>query len=105
MAQLFLLGPQISDVALVRGDLERYPRHHHTIAAQAVDLVRIVSEQAYFADAKVADDLRADSIIAQVFFESELQIRFDGIETGVLQRIRANLVSESDPAPFLMQID
>src|SRR6185437_8206207 len=50
-------------------------------------------------------DLRADSIVAQVLLESELQIRFDGVEALVLQRVSLDLVREADSAPFLMQVD
>ena len=51
--------------------------------------MRIVGQQPGFADAEVAQDLRADSVVAQVLLEAELQVGFDRIEPVVLQRVSA----------------
>src|SRR5580658_3602665 len=105
MPQFFLLGAQITDIAGMRFDFERNARDHHAVASEAVNLMRIVGEQAHLADTEVADNLRADAVIAQVLLESQFQVRLDGIETGVLQRIRPDFVAEPDSASLLMKVD
>src|ERR1700684_3439179 len=98
MPEFFLLGAQIPDIAGMRLDFERHPRDRNAIAPEALNLVRIVGEQAHLADAEVADDLRADAVVAQVLLETQLQIGLDRIETGVLQRIGADFIAEPDAA-------
>src|ERR1700683_2207354 len=79
MPAFFLLGAQIPDIAGMRLDVERHPRDRNAIAPEALNLVRIVGEQAHLADAEVADDLRADAVVAQVLLETQLQIGLDRI--------------------------
>ena len=105
MPEFFLLGAQVSDIAVVRRDFERHARDVDPVAAEALDLVRIVGQQPHLADTEVAQNLRADPVIAQVLLESQLQIRLDGVQPGVLQRVGANLVAEPDTAALLMKIN
>src|ERR1035441_684955 len=78
MAEFFFFGFQVPDVSGMRRDLDRHARNVYPVTAQAFYLVRIVGQQLDLADAEIAQNLRADSIIAQVLVEAEMQVRFDG---------------------------
>ena len=58
---------------------ERHSRQRHAIALKTLNFMRIIGEQSDFADTEVPQDLRADTIIAQVLLESQLKIRLDRI--------------------------
>src|SRR5208283_6103070 len=105
MAEFFFLRFQVSDISRVRRDLDRHARNVYSITAQTFYLVRIVGQQLHFADAEVAQYLRADPVVAQVLVEAEMQVGFDGVHPVVLQRVRANLVAEPDSATLLVEIN
>src|SRR5208337_3089033 len=105
MAEFFFLGFQVSDISRMRRDLDRHPRNVYSITAQTFYLARIVGQQLHLADAEVAQNLRADPIVAQVLIESEMQVRFDRVHPVVLQRVGANLVPQPDSAPLLVEIN
>ena len=44
-------------------------------------------------------------IVALVVAKAEREVRIDGVEPVVLQRVRADLVREPDAAPFLAQVE
>src|ERR1700738_4970316 len=106
MAKFFFFNPQILNVALMRGHLN-WPSFHdfNAIAFQTSDLLGIISQQAYSCDAQVAENLGANAIVTQILFKAQVEIGFNGIESLILQRVRADLISEPNPTPFLMQID
>src|SRR5262249_27286993 len=104
MSELRLLGAQIVDVPGMRRHLERSARDDaDAVGLQASDLLGIVGEQADALDTEVAQDLRADAIVTQVFAEAQLEVRLDRVPPAILQGIRADLVGESDATAFLMQ--
>src|SRR5208282_351840 len=105
MAEFFFFGFQVPDVSRMRRDLDRHARNVHTVTAQAFYLVRIVGQQLHLANAEIAQNLRADSIVAEVLVEAEVQVRFDGVHPLVLQRVGANLVAEPDSAALLVEIN
>src|SRR5690348_5412843 len=105
MAKLLLLGAQVIDTALMRSDFERHAADAHAIALQAFDFVRVIGQQPRLADAKVAQNLSADPVVAQILLESELQIGLNRVEALVLQRVSLDLVRQPDTTPFLMQVD
>ncbi|MNP73433.1 hypothetical protein D3C76_1701450 [compost metagenome] len=84
---------QIFGVILVFLHLNRYAFDDlQSITFQPFDLPRIIGHQADLADAQILEDLRPDSIIAQVRRESELQVGIDRIKALFLQLIRLQLV-------------
>src|SRR5262245_32435057 len=106
MAELRLLGAEVLDVPRVRGDLERRARDDvDPVALEAADLLRVVREEADAAHAEVAEDLCADAVVAQILAEAELEVRLDRVEAAVLERVRADLVGEADPASLLVEVD
>ena len=52
-----------------------------------------------------AQDLRADAVVALIGLEPELLVGLDRVEPLVLQRIRADLVRETDAPAFLIQVE
>ena len=52
----------------------------------------------------MAEDLRADAVVALVGLEAQPLVGLDGVEALVLQRVGAQLVGEADAAPFLVQV-
>src|SRR5580658_3179560 len=105
MAEFFFLGFQVSDISRMRRDLDRHARNVYSITAQAFYLVWIVGQQLHLANAEIAQYLRADPVVAQVFVEAEMQVGFDGVHPVVLQRVSANLVAEADSATLLVEIN
>src|SRR6476661_4894160 len=87
----------------------RFDRMGNTLRGDAVrrelaELVRIVREQSNRAHAEGAQDRRGDAVVALVVAEAEREVRVDGVEPALLlQRIRADLVRQPDPATFLAQ--
>src|ERR1039457_6490392 len=74
VAEFFFFGFQVPDVSGMRRDLDRHARNVYPVTAQAFYLVRIVGQQLDLADAEIAQNLRADSIIAQVLVEAKMQV-------------------------------
>src|SRR5262249_23846604 len=106
MSELRLLGAQIIDVPGMRRHLERIACDDaDAVGLQASDLLGIVGEQADALDTEVAQDLRADAVVAHVLREAQLEFRLGRIPPAILQRIRADLVGESDATALLMQAD
>src|SRR5258705_3174816 len=74
------------------------------VALQADELPRVVRQQPHRPDAEVAENLRADAVIALVRLEAEAFVGAHGFEPLVPRLVRADLVGEADAAPFLVQV-
>src|SRR5512145_521332 len=106
MAQLSLLGPEIMNITVPGRNLERNTLNNlYTVAFQSGDFARIIGQQCDLLDIQVTQDLRADSIVPQIFFETQLQIRFDCVAPLVLQRIGPDLVRQTDAATLLGHVN
>ena len=51
------------------------------------------------------EDLVADPVVARVGGEAELEVRLDGVETLLLQLVRAQLVDQADAATLLRHVE
>src|SRR2546422_10825302 len=90
----------------MRHHLERRARDHvDSVGLESHDLLRVVREQAPPPDAQVAQYLRADAVVPEVFFETELEVRLHGVASLVLEGVGADLVGEADAAPLLVEVD
>ena len=49
--------------------------------------------------------MSGDCVVTLVIAESEREVRVDRVETIVLQRVRANLVEETDATTLLPQVE
>ena len=107
MAELFLLGRQVSQIVLVGRDLERDPLDDpHTVAFDCGTLTGVVGDQPHLANAQLRQDLGPDAVITLVRRKSEPVVRLDGIETLlVMNRVGAHLVLEADSSPFLPHVE
>jgi hypothetical protein len=84
-------GQQVAELRLLRAQVSMLPacgadsraacarRPWMPYASRPADLLRVVRGAAHAADAEVAQDLRADAVVAQVLAEAELQVRLDGV--------------------------
>src|SRR5688572_522150 len=68
-------------------------------------LGRVVRHQTHLADAEVAEDLRADAVVADVGRESEFLVGRDGVVSFVLELVRLQLVDEPDAATLLQEVE
>src|SRR4051812_32235616 len=92
VAHLDPLGLEILLVMRIRGAANRDLLDHlNAVAFEADDFLWVVGEKTEFAHAKVEQDLRAESIIAQVAPEAELRVGLDGIQAFLLQLISVDL--------------
>ena len=75
-------------------------------AFEAAVLRRVVGHQPHRGDPEVDQDLRPDAVLAGVGREPEVLVRLDRVATLVLERVRPQLVTETDPASLVAaQVD
>src|SRR5207253_5287079 len=72
---------------------------------KGVGLLGIVRQQPDLRQPKVFEQLDSDAVVARVGLEAEREVRFDRVETVVLQLIGLDLFDQPDAAAFLWQID
>jgi hypothetical protein len=105
MAEFFLLGPQILDITMMGWDFERLADDPHAIALKAFDFVGIVRQEPYLTDAEVAQNLRADPVVAKILFKTEPKVGLNRIEALILKSVGSDFIAQTDSASFLMQIN
>src|SRR5215212_3527343 len=75
VSQLFPLGAQVLRVLLIRGGLDADTvLDPETVALEADELLGVVRDDADRPQAQVEQDLRADSVVAEVGLEAELLV-------------------------------
>ena len=100
------LGGEITSVVGIDRPLQRHAsRYVDAGIGEAVELRRIVRQQPHPRAAEQLQHAHRDAVIAFVVVETQDGIGVDGIETGFLQLIGADLVGETQPAAFLLQIE
>ena len=72
---------------------------------KAGDLRRVVGDEAHVADAELLQDPRGCGVVAGVDRQAERDVRVDGVEPAVLQRVRADLVVQADAATLVTQVE
>src|SRR5690242_9055887 len=106
MAELGLLRAQVVDVAVARRHLEGNALGHlNAVNLKSADLARIIGKQRDLLQAEIAQDLRADTVIAEIFLETELEIGLHRVAALILQRVSFDLVREADTPAFLVHVD
>src|SRR5205807_9978753 len=78
--------------------------HLEAVSLHADDLLGVVGEDPDRLEAEVHEDLRADSVVAQVCRQAELDVRVDSVEPSLLELVRTELVQQADPASLLGQV-
>src|SRR5262249_55637110 len=106
MAGALELGGEVAAVVGVDRRVERQPPGHVDAGTgEAVELRRIVGEEAHARAAEDLEHARGDAVVALVVVEAERGVGVDRVETLVLELIGAHLVDKSDAAPFLLEIE
>ncbi len=99
---LLLLGFEVAGVLGFRRRFDRHLLHDFKpVAAEADDLARVVGHEADLPHAEVVDDLGTDAVIAQIHREAEFEVRFDGVETLLLELVGQDFAVQADAAPFV----
>src|ERR687892_2056263 len=106
MTEFCLLRAKIMNIGIPRRYFQRHAfDDFETVVLQTCNFTGVVGQQANLMDTEIAQHLRADAIIPQIFFETELKIRFYGVPTLILQGIGFDLVGETDTSPLLVHIN
>jgi len=74
-------------------------------AGESVDFLRVIGQKSDRRQPQVLQNLQTNTVISRVRLEAEFVIGFDGVVSLVLQLIGLEFCQESDPAPFLREID
>jgi hypothetical protein len=99
------LGGEMPSVVGIDRPLQRHAsRHIDAGIGEAVELRWIIREQPHPRAAEQLQHAHRDAVIALVVVETQDGIGVDGMETGFLQLIGADLVGEAQAAAFLLQI-
>src|SRR4051794_3651424 len=108
MPELVALGVEIAlSLRDGRGDDRDLVDDAEVVAVidEGVGLLGVVREQSDLRQAQVLEDLQADPVVAGVRPVAEGEVGLDGVEALVLEVVRADLLDQADPAPFLGQVD
>ena len=97
-----LLRREVADVARVgRGRQAHDLPHRDAARLERGRLVPVVGHQPDRTDPQRAQARRDVTVAPVVDGEAEVLVRFGGVEPLVLQHVRAELVRQADPAPFV----
>ena len=100
------LRAQVGLVVLVGRVLDRDLRaDRQAVALEALDLLRVVGEDADRAEPEVDEDLGADAVVAQVRRQAEALVGLDRVEAVLLQAVGAQLVQQADAAALLGEVE
>src|SRR5687767_6590196 len=90
MPQLVFLGLEVFAGGFAGGNLERNGfGYGEPVTLQADELARVVGQQSHRLDAEVAENLGADAVVTLIGLEAKALVRFDRVETLVLQLVGA----------------
>lgn len=105
MAQLLAFGAQVrTGSGAGRRAAGNSLRHAYARLFELLYFLWVIRQQPYCADAQRFQRFGRELVIARVGFKSQLMVRFNRVQPGILQLIRSNLVDQADTAAFLRQI-
>src|SRR5215217_795436 len=106
MTALLALGREIIGIVRVRRHVMGYALDNlDSIGPKSGHLVRIVGQQPDRVDPERSKHGGRMTIISLVIGKSEAPIGVDRIQPSILERIGAQLVGKTDPAPLLPQVE
>lgn len=106
MTHFVLFGLQIEKVLFGGGHLDRHPlRNFHSEVREIINLLRVVGQQPQCFCTKLTQNLRADVIFPLIPAEAQREIGLQRVHPTVLQLVGAQLVDQTDAAPFLPEIE
>jgi len=106
VAHFFSFGFEIAAAGLVvSGDAGDAFGDGDARGFEGSNFVRVVREKAHGADSEMAEDGSGELVVAEVAFEAELFVGFDGVGAQILELVGAEFVHEADAAAFLEFVD
>ena len=72
-----------------------------TISFNPDDLSRVIRHETDPSESQADQDLRTDTIVAQVRFKTQLEIGLDGIAALILELIGLDFIQQPDAPPLL----
>ena len=105
VAKFGALGLEVGGVVLTGIHHQGHPPLNlESIAAQSGNFAGIVGDQLQPLHAEIAQDLGANSVVAEVRCKAQPFVGLHGVQARVLQGIGLELVDQADATPFLAQI-
>ena len=105
MAHLFLLRFQVEAVMVGRRHLNRHTiGDFETELGELINLIGVIGQKTHGLHAQIAQDLRADEVLAFISLEAQCKICFKRIHALVLQLVSAKLVYQADATTFLTHV-
>ena len=102
----FSLRREVARILGLRRDLDRdLLDDGETEAVESGELARVVGQDANRRQAEVGEYLVADPPLPRVRRKAELEVRLDGVEPGLLQLVRPELVEQPYPATLLPHVE
>ena len=106
MAEFFALREQVGARTAAGSRTARHSFDHSDAGLpELLNLVRVIGEEAKGAEPEGLEGLRRKLIIARVGGEPKAAIGFDGVEAGVLQLVRLDLVDQADTTALLRKVE
>src|SRR5688572_2912316 len=100
------LGFQIAHQAPMELDRQRDPSDQlQSPVLNGVNFFGVVRNEAYTPQPKIAQDLGALFVQAQIDVETQTLVCLDRVGSRVLQSVGTYLIDDADPAPFLLLIN
>jgi hypothetical protein len=99
MTETVTLRAHIAQIFAVGLHVQGYPRHDpNPRVCKLGELLRIIGQQANAAYLEILQNRHRSFVAAMVSLETQLQVRPNRIEPGILQIISAELVHQADAA-------
>ena len=106
VSHLRSLGLEIFGVVRIRFATNRHLFHHlEAVPFESDNFLRIVRQKTELADAKIEQDLGAETVIAQIAWVSKPGICLHRVETFLLQFVGVNFCCQPDPTAFLSHVN
>src|SRR5688572_23953240 len=105
MAHPARLRSEIVEVRRIRVAFDRHAFDDlDPVLGESLQLRRIVRQHPRAFDAELSKYSRGGRVIAPVDGQAERDVRVDGVEPSVLQRVRADLVEQPDTASLMAEV-
>src|SRR5215471_16057198 len=97
MSKLVPLGAHIAGALTVLWLHDRHALvYAQAVALESDEFAGVVGDGADRMQPEIEQDLRADTVVAQIGLEAELLVRLDRIGALILQLVRLELVEQTD---------
>src|SRR5688500_5351091 len=106
MAHPARLRSEVVEVRRIRVGLDRHAFDDlDPVLGESLQFRRIVRQHPRALDPELSEYGRGRRIIAPVDGQAERDVRVDGVEPSILQRVRADLVEQPDTASLMPEVE